>query len=198
MQPSASALGKCKQRRRAPEGRHKLKGALKMHPSQNPARFVLREVSCVLLFLALTIAAQDKSPAGTAVNDAVFDTKIASQLLSQVREGLEGRSQKKMFSTFDLARMSDGSLFKQQVIGFFNQTDAIRVHLNLVEVAATEGGQARVLIDAELEADPRNNSLPVHKRARLTLTAEKSRAGKGAAEWKFTSIEPRSFFSLQP
>jgi len=147
---------------------------------------------CVLLAAFLPISAQDKSPAATA-NDAAFDTKIASQLLSQVREGLEGRSQKKMFSTFDLAHMSNGPLFKQQVIGFFNQTDAIRVHLNLVEVTGS-----RVLVDAELEADPRDNSLPVHKRARLTLTAEKSPAGKGASQWKFTSIEPRSFFSLQP
>jgi hypothetical protein len=159
---------------------------------------VSKFIFCVLLAAFLPISAQDKSPAGAATSDAAFDTKIAAQLLGQVREGLEGRSQTRMFSAFDLARMSNGPLFKQQVIGFFNQTEAIRVHLNLVEVAVTEGGQARVLIDAELEADPRDNSLPVHKRARLTLTAEKSPAGKGAAGWKFTSIEPRAFFSLQP
>jgi hypothetical protein len=48
-------------------------------------------------------------------------------------------------------------------------------------------------VEAEMEADPRDNGLPVHKRARLTLIAEKSKGG-----WKFTGVEPRSFFSLQP
>lgn len=131
---------------------------------------------------------KDKS---TASND---DTaRIASQLIRQIREGLEGRSPKKMLAAFDLAKMENGSNFKQQIAGLFARTEAIRVHLNLVEAASSEEQHATILVDAEMEAEPRDNSLLARKRARLTLTAERTASG-----WKFTSVEPRTFFSLEP
>jgi hypothetical protein len=47
----------------------------------------------------------------------------------------------------------------------------------------------------EMEADQRGsiNATPVHKQARLHLTAQSTSEG-----WKFTDVQPRGFFSLQP
>lgn len=134
-----------------------------------------------------TLAQNKPSPQA----DNSFSPHIASQLLSQVREGVEGRSQKKMFAAFALNKMENGPLFKQQIAGLFNRTETIRVHLNLVEASATAETQASVQVDAEMEADPRDNSLPVHRRARVTFTVEKTAVG-----WKFVDVQPRSFFSL--
>ncbi len=150
-----------------------------------PALLVL-----ALIFTAsLPVFAQNKDKNTTSSGDI---TRGASQLLNQIREGLEGRSPRKMLAAFDLAKMENGPNFKQQIAGLFNRTEAIRVHLNLVE-ATGEEQQATILVDAEMEAEPRNNSMPARKRARLTLTAEKTAGG-----WKFTSVEPRTFFSLEP
>ncbi len=142
-------------------------------------------ILCALLLAPLSFSAQDKPSS--------FTTPVASQLLAQVREGLEGRSQKKILAAFDLSQMTNGPLFRQQIAGLFNQTESVRVHLNLVEIEAGDAGRQRVAVEAEMEADPRGNGLPVHKRARLTFIAERSAHG-----WKFTGVEPRSFFSLQP
>jgi hypothetical protein len=45
-----------------------------------------------------------------------------------------------------------------------------------------------------MEAAPRDDNAPtVHKQERLRFTAANTSAG-----WKFTDVEPRAFFSLQP
>ena len=139
----------------------------------------------VMIACSLHAHAQDKQ------TGLAFSPRIAAQLLSQVREGLEGGSQKKLFTAFALDRMAGGAAFKQQIDGLLTRTESIRVHLNLVEATSSAENQATVLVDAEMEAGPSDNSLPVHKRARLTFSAEKTAAG-----WKFVGLQPRSFFSL--
>jgi hypothetical protein len=59
--------------------------------------------------------------------------------------------------------------------------------------AAVENGVGAADVDVEMEATPRDNSVPVHKQNRL-----KFEASDGPSGWKFTALQPRSFFSLQP
>jgi hypothetical protein len=113
---------------------------------------------------------------------------IASPLLAQVAEGLQGRVANLMLGAFDLTRMPAGPAFKQQIAAFINQTDNIRVHFKQLEVK----GNA-VLVDAEMDATPHSDiAVPVQKHTQLRFTAENGKGG-----WKFVDVEPRGFFSLE-
>ena len=66
---------------------------------------------------------------------SVFDAQTASRLLLQLSEALQGHSQKQFLALFNLDKMKEGTLFKQQINSFFAQTESIRVHLNLGETS---------------------------------------------------------------
>jgi hypothetical protein len=134
--------------------------------------------------------AQATPPPQSQSKDNSFTDRIASQLLDQIAAGLVSHNQKKMLSAFDLAKMTDGPLFKQQITSFFSHTGAIRVHFNLLQVS-TEGTQGISTVNVEIEADPlEGNDLPLHKNAQLRLVAENPGGG-----WKLTDVQPRTFFS---
>jgi hypothetical protein len=124
---------------------------------------------------------------------AEFTDGAASDLLNQIASGFTSRNQKKVLAVFDLAAMADGERFRQQIISFFSHTESVRIHFNLVKTSGEEGkGTAEVQV--EMEAAPRDDNTPtVHKQERLRFTAASTSAG-----WKFTDVEPRAFFSLQP
>jgi len=129
-------------------------------------------------------AAQEKD------DPAVFTDRIAARLLDQFREGLEARMAKKALDAFDLARMNGGQAFKNQITAFLNQYETIRVHFNLIEISST-GAEAAATVDVEMEENlPGDVSAPIHKHAQLRFTAQ-----NGAKGWKFTDVQPRSFFS---
>ena len=119
-----------------------------------------------------------------------LDAQVASRLLLQLSEALQGHSQKQFLGLFDLDRMKEGSLFKQQINSFFGQTDSIRVHLNLMDTSL-DGDKANLAVDAEMEAAPSNGGAPARRNERLTFTV--ARVGD---KWKFVEVQPRSFFSL--
>jgi hypothetical protein len=142
----------------------------------------------IALLLCVTLRAQDtprRPPASSA-----FDQQSASRLLLQLSESLQGHSQKQFLALFDLARMKDGPLFKQQASSFFTQTESIRVHLNLVDTSA-DGDKANIAVDAEMEAEPRNGGPIVRRNERLNFVV----ANTGNS-WKFIDVQSRSFFSL--
>jgi hypothetical protein len=119
-----------------------------------------------------------------------FDEQAGSRLLAQLSEALQGHSQKQFLSLFDLDRMKDGALFKEQVNSFFGQTDSIRVHLNLVDTSI-DGDKASLAVDAEIEAQPSNGGAPARRNEQLRFVV--ARVGDS---WKFVDVQPRSFFSL--
>ena len=106
-----------------------------------------------------------------------------------MNDALVDRQAAKFLSAFDLTKMRNGPLFKQQITSFISHSDSIRMHFNLTQVTMS-GAQGAATADAELEADMGNGSAPLYKRASLRLVAEKT----GAA-WKFVDVQPLSFFS---
>jgi hypothetical protein len=112
-------------------------------------------------------------------------------MLLQLSEALQGHSQKQFLGLFDLDKMKDGPLFKQQINSFFGQTESIRAHLNLMDTSV-DGDKANIMVEAEMEATPSNGGAPERRNERLTFTVE--RVGD---KWKFVEVQPRSFFSLQ-
>jgi hypothetical protein len=131
-------------------------------------------------------AAQPKQPP----SQSAFDAQTASRLLRELSEALQGQSQKKFLALFDLPRMKDSDLFKQQIASFFSQTISIRVHLNLGETAV-EGDRATIAVEAQMEAEPASGGPIARRNDRLNFTV----ANFGGT-WKFVELQPRSFFSL--
>jgi hypothetical protein len=126
------------------------------------------------------VQAQSDGPAD------VFTESAASKLLSQMAEGLQGHSTKKMLGAFDLLRMDAGPLFKEQITAFFSQYESIRVHFKLVEVK-----DDTAIVDAEMDATPSNGGdPPQHKSLQIRLSAGRTPAG-----WRFIDLQPRNFFS---
>jgi hypothetical protein len=144
-------------------------------------------MAVIVLLLSATLSAA-QAPSQNSPPQNVFDDRAASRLLLQLSEALQGHSQKQLLALFDLSEMKDGTLFRQQIDAFFSQTESIRVHMNLVELAAES---ATVTVDAEMEIEPRNGGPPVRRRDRLNFAVVN--AGK---DWKFIDLQPRSFFSL--
>ena len=119
-----------------------------------------------------------------------FTVRDASRLLMQINDGLVNRDAGRFLAGFDLARMNQGQLFKQQITSLIAHTDGIRTHFNLDQVTM-KAGQGEATVDAEMEADPRNGGGPLlHKRATLRFAAELTSSG-----WKFIDVQPRAFFS---
>jgi len=146
------------------------------------------QVLPILLLSTVLLPAQ--APAQKAPPRNAFDERAASRLLMQLSEALQGHSQNQFLSLFDLDKMKNGPIFKQQVAVFFSQTESIRVHLNLVEVAM-EGERATAAVDAEMEVEPRNGGPAERRNERLNFVV----AGAGG-NWKFVDVQPRGFFSL--
>lgn len=121
-----------------------------------------------------------------------FDLQAARKLLDQINDGFQGRGRKKVLEAFDFSRMSQGQLFRQQLVSLASHADGIRIHFNVVS-AGSENGVGNADADVEMEVTPRDNSLPVHKQNRLHFVAMQDSSG-----WKFTDVQPRTFFSLQP
>jgi len=150
-----------------------------MHSSQS-ARLILIAAT-VLSFSAGKMSRAHGQEQATALTESV-----ASKLLNQVAEGLQGHSAKKMLGAFDLSRMNGGAVFKEQITAFFNQYDTIRVHFKLVEV-----NDNTATVNAEMDETPRSAiTPPQHKSMELRFTAE-----KGANGWKFVDVQPREFFN---
>ena len=146
-----------------------------------------------LLFLTVCLLFSAALPVGAfaqaAQNQKAFSAHDASALLNQMNDGLVTRSAGKFLAAFDLTRMDNGQLFKQQISSFISHTDSIRMHFNLT-TAGMNGGQGVATVDVQMEADMGNGGAPLHKEVTLKWVAEQ--AGSG---WKFIDLQPRAFFS---
>jgi hypothetical protein len=162
---------------------------------------LLRKLSAAVLGAALLgfpaqgARPQAKQPAQPAKENS-FTEHTASQLLDQLTAGLVEHNQKKMLGAFDLSKMPDGPLFRQQVTAFFAQTGNVRFHFNILEVSTdgSNGSKGFAEVAVEMDAEVREAiTPPLRKQATLRFVAE-----SGPAGWKFTDVQPRAFFSTQP
>ncbi len=162
---------------------------------------LLRKPSVALLGAVLlclqgqTALPQTKQPPPPGKEDS-FTYRAAAQLLDQVTAGLVAHNQGKMLGAFDLSKMPDGPLFRQQVNSLFAQTGNIRFHFNLLDVATdgSNGGKGAAEVAVEMDAEVREAiTPPLRKQATLRFVAESTAGG-----WKFTDVQPRAFFSTQP
>ena len=112
----------------------------------------------------------------------------ASRLLLQLSEALQGHSQNQFLALFDLAKMKNGPIFKQQIGVFFSQTESIRVHLNLVEVVygRRQGHRGRRRRDGS--SSRATAGLRARRNERLNFVV-----ANAGGNWKFVDVQPRVF-----
>jgi hypothetical protein len=141
-------------------------------------------------FLALLLSGLSLAQTVPAPENDAFTSDVAAKLLNQLRAGFEGHMQDQALSVFDLSKMSGGQAFKNQIVSFLDRNSSIRVYFHVRE-ASMENGKGVATVDVEMELEQRDSTAPPERRnAQLRFTAERTGSG-----WKFTDVQPRSFFS---
>jgi hypothetical protein len=128
-----------------------------------------------------------------ASQESSFTDRTATALLGEIVAGMTAHNPQRMLGVFDLGKMGGGLAFRQQVVALFSQTTVLRIHFNQVHTSM-EDGRAVATAEVEVEAQFGDEwTPPLHKQAQLRLVAETS-----GGKWKFTDVQPRTFFSTQP
>ncbi len=126
-----------------------------------------------------------------ASDSAVFSETAANPVLADMREGLEGHSQRQMLSAFDGDKMDGYLSFEDQVQALFQKYESFRVHYRILQ-SSIEGARGVVLVDMQMEELPprEGTAAPVRKDAQMRFELERGRKG-----WKIVDFRPREFFS---
>ena len=122
-------------------------------------------------------------------DSAVFSQAVANNVLSDLRDGLEGHSQRLVLSAFDQDKMDGYLTFEDQIQAMMQRYDSFRVHFRISQ-STIEGSKGVVLVDFELEEIPRAGGTPIRRNGQVKFEMERGRKG-----WKIVDFNPRGFFS---
>jgi hypothetical protein len=129
-------------------------------------------------------------PAQDPLDAEVFSDAISQSILNDLRDGLEGHSQRLMLSAFDGDKMNGYLQFEDQIEAMFQKYSMFTVHFRIAQ-SSVEGPKGIVLVDFQMEETPSgSNPSPVRKSSQVRIELERGRKG-----WKIVDINPRSFFS---
>ena len=122
------------------------------------------------------------------LNTEMFSQAIANDVLAQVRDGLEGHSQRLMLGAFDEDQMAGYLSFEDQIEAMFAKYDSFRVHYRITN-SSIVGDIGVVLVDWEMEEMPRNGA-PQRRSGQIRFEMQRTRKG-----WKISDFIPRGIFS---
>lgn len=123
------------------------------------------------------------------VDAAVFSDAVVNSVLHDMRDGLEGRSQRLFLGAFDPDKMDGYLSFEDQIQSFFDRHESFRMHYRISQTAV-EGGRGVALVDVDMEQIPRGGVAPQRRRTQMRFELERGRKG-----WKVVDFRPREFFS---
>ncbi|HWR16481.1 MAG TPA: hypothetical protein VN577_16780 [Terriglobales bacterium] len=124
------------------------------------------------------------------LDSEVFSDAVARNVMEDLREGLEGHSQRRMLSAFDGDKFDGFLSFEDQIQAMFDKYDSFRVHFRIVQTTV-EGPKGVILVDFSMEEIPRGTeSMPQRKNSQIRFELERGRKG-----WKIVDMNPRGFFS---
>lgn len=132
---------------------------------------------------------KDKVGPKDEVNTEVFSQAVANDVLGQIRDGLEGHSQRLMLGAFDQDKMDGYLSFEDQIEALFQRYDSFRVHYRISN-SSVEGSKATVLVDWEMEEIPKTSGSPQRRNSQIKFEMERGRKG-----WKVVDVSPRGIFS---
>ncbi len=169
-----------------------MSGERKLRSKTHASCRILATLLCLSLLMVL--AGAQSAPAGSQTTDqedaATFNPRVASRLLTQITNGLQGHLQKQVLDAFDLSQMKGGQAFRNQMASFFDSYSSVRIHFHLRD-ASMEGDRGVATVDVEMELEQRDSTLPpVYKKAQLHFVAK-----NGPQGWKIVDVQPRAFFS---
>jgi ABC-type transporter MlaC component len=122
-------------------------------------------------------------------DSAVFSQAVANNVLNDLRDGLEGHSQRLLLSAFDQDKMDGYLTFEDQIEAMMQRYDSFRVHFRISQ-STIEGPKGVVLVDIDLEEMPRAGGNPIRRNGQVKFEMERGRKG-----WKIVDFTPRGFFS---
>ncbi len=132
---------------------------------------------------------KNKAKPQDVYDSAVFSQAVANNVLSDLRDGLEGHSQRLVLSAFDDDKMDGYLTFEDQIEAMMQRYDSFRVHYRITQ-STIEGPKGVVLVDFDMEEIPRAGGAPIRRSGQLRFEMERGRKG-----WKIVEFNPRGFFS---
>jgi hypothetical protein len=132
---------------------------------------------------------KDKATPQDPYDSAVFSQAVANNVLNDLRDGLEGHSQRLVLSAFDQDKMDGYLTFEDQIQAMMQRYDSLRVHFRISQ-STIEGPKGVVLVDFEMEEIPRSGGAPIRRNGQVKFEMERGRKG-----WKIVDFNPRGFFS---
>ena len=132
---------------------------------------------------------KDKNKPEDVYDSAVFSQAVANSVLNDLRDGLEGHSQRLVLSAFDQDKMDGYLTFEDQIQAMMQRYDSFRVHFRISQ-STIEGPKGVVLVDIDLEEIPRAGGTPIRRSGQVKFEMERGRKG-----WKIVDFAPRGFFS---
>ncbi len=131
---------------------------------------------------------KDSSPPSATSVSAEFTVQDADDLMAQLRQALDGHSERKMLALFDRDRMTGYVSFRDQVDAFLKRYETFRVNIRVTQV--TSGShQASFSAAFTLEATP-IDGVPTRREETVRFEVERTKNG-----WRVVDLNPRSFFS---
>ena len=132
---------------------------------------------------------KDKAKAQDPYDSVVFSQAVANSVLNDLRDGLEGHSQRLLLSAFDQDKMDGYLTFEDQIEAMMQRYDSFRVHFRISQ-STIEGSKGVVLVDFDLEEVPRAGGAPIRRNGQVKFEMERGRKG-----WKIVDFNPRGFLS---
>ena len=132
---------------------------------------------------------KDKAKPQDPYDSVVFSQAVANTVLNDLRDGLEGHSQRLLLSAFDQDKMDGYLTFEDQIEAMMQRYDSFRVHVRISQ-STIEGPKGVVLVDFELEEIPRAGGAPIRRSGQVKFEMERGRKG-----WKIVDFNPRGFLS---
>jgi len=123
------------------------------------------------------------------LNTEVFSQAVANDVLGQLRDGLEGHSQRLMLGAFDQDKMDGYLSFEDQIEALFARYDSFRVHYR-ISSSTVEGSKGVVMVDWDMEEIPKSGGSPQRRSGQIKFEMERTRKG-----WKIVNFNPRGIFS---
>jgi Ni/Co efflux regulator RcnB len=132
---------------------------------------------------------KDKAKPQDPYDSVVFSQAVANSVLNDLRDGLEGHSQRLLLSAFDQDKMDGYLTFEDQIEAMMQRYDSFRVHFRISQ-STIEGPKGVVMVDFELEEIPRAGGTPIRRNGQVKFEMERGRKG-----WKIVDFNPRGFLS---
>lgn len=153
------------------------------------------------LFAACAVLAQTSAPTPAATGKSAkmkkskpekavpteFSEEVAKQLLSQIRQGLQGHNPRQMLGAFDKEDMDGYFALEDRLYSYFNQYDSFSAFFRILQ-SSTEKERGVALAEWQIEATPRSGP-PVRREGQVKFEFA---AGKDG--WKIVDFTPRDFF----